>query len=83
VVDVLKWKAEQAQIQGKFIIELKMKVVGVGRITHACNPSYSGGRDGEDRSLRPAWAKKFMRPISTNKSWVQWYTPVIPPVWDV
>jgi hypothetical protein len=24
-------------------------------VTHACNPSYSGGRDQEDRDLKPAW----------------------------
>jgi hypothetical protein len=28
----------------------------------ACNPRYSGGRDGEDHSWRPAQAKKLMRP---------------------
>jgi hypothetical protein len=27
-------------------------------VAHACNPSYSGGRDQEDYSLRPVWAKK-------------------------
>jgi hypothetical protein len=25
-------------------------------VTHACNPSYSGGRDQEDRGLKPAQA---------------------------
>jgi hypothetical protein len=25
-------------------------------VAHACNPSYSGGRDQEDRSSKPAWA---------------------------
>jgi hypothetical protein len=28
-------------------------VVGTG--AHACNPSYSGGRDQEDHSSKPAW----------------------------
>jgi hypothetical protein len=28
-----------------------------GMMVHACNPSYSGGEDGEDHSLRPDWAK--------------------------
>jgi hypothetical protein len=28
---------------------------------HACNPSYLGGRDQENRGLKPAQAK-FMRP---------------------
>jgi hypothetical protein len=27
-------------------------------IAHACNPSYSGGRDQEDRNLKPALAKE-------------------------
>jgi hypothetical protein len=26
-------------------------------VTHACNPSYSGGRDQEDHSSKPAQAK--------------------------
>jgi hypothetical protein len=25
-------------------------------VAHACNPSYSGGRDQEDRGLKPGWA---------------------------
>jgi hypothetical protein len=25
-------------------------------VAHACNPSYSGGRNQEDCSLKPAWA---------------------------
>jgi hypothetical protein len=28
---------------------------------HACNPSYSGGRDPEDLSLRPVQVKKLAR----------------------
>jgi hypothetical protein len=24
-------------------------------VAHACNPSYSGGRDQEDQGLKPAW----------------------------
>jgi hypothetical protein len=31
-------------------------------VAHACNPSYSGGRGQEDRSLKPTWADKFVRP---------------------
>jgi hypothetical protein len=30
-------------------------------VTHACNPSYSGGRDQEDHSLKPAPGKQFVR----------------------
>jgi hypothetical protein len=33
-------------------------------VTHAHNPSYTGGRDQEDCGLRPAWAKIFTRPPS-------------------
>jgi hypothetical protein len=36
-------------------------------LTQACNPSYLGGRDWEDHSLRSAWAKSSPDPISTNK----------------
>jgi hypothetical protein len=31
-------------------------------VAHACNPSYSGGRDQEDPSSKSAWTKKFARP---------------------
>jgi hypothetical protein len=33
-------------------------------VTHACNPSYSGGRDQEDLYLKPAWANSLQDPIS-------------------
>jgi hypothetical protein len=35
-------------------------------VGHTCNPSYSGGRDGEDHGLRPVRAKSSQDPISTN-----------------
>jgi hypothetical protein len=35
--------------------------LGLGTVAHACNSSYLGGKDWEDPSLRPAWAKP-MRP---------------------
>jgi hypothetical protein len=28
-------------------------------VAHACNPSYSGGRDQEDHSSKPAWANSL------------------------
>jgi hypothetical protein len=32
-------------------------------VVHACNLSYSGGRDQkEDRSLKPTWANSSVRP---------------------
>jgi hypothetical protein len=33
-------------------------------VVHACNPSYSGKRDQEDRSLKPARANTSLDPIS-------------------
>jgi hypothetical protein len=35
--------------------------------THACNPSYSGGRDQEDCGLKPARANSPQDPISKKK----------------
>jgi hypothetical protein len=35
-------------------------------MAHACNPSYSGGRDQEDRGLKPAWASSSRDPILKN-----------------
>jgi hypothetical protein len=37
-------------------------------VAHACNPSYSGGRDLEDRSLKSAWENGSRDPISKNPS---------------
>jgi hypothetical protein len=34
----------------------KEKEVGQVPVAHSYNPSYSGGRDQEDRSSKPAWA---------------------------
>jgi hypothetical protein len=33
-------------------------------VAHACNPSYSGGRDQEDHGLKPAQANSSRDPIS-------------------
>jgi hypothetical protein len=35
-------------------------------VRHACDPSYSGGREQEDRRLKPAWANSSQDPISKN-----------------
>jgi hypothetical protein len=32
-------------------------------VAHACNPSYSGGRDQEDLGSKPAWANSSQNPI--------------------
>jgi hypothetical protein len=37
-----------------------------GPVVHSCNPNYLGGRDQEDRSLRPAQANTFERPYLEN-----------------
>jgi hypothetical protein len=33
------------------------------KVAHAYNPRYSGGRDQEDRGLKPAWANSLQAPI--------------------
>jgi hypothetical protein len=33
-------------------------------VSHACNPSYSGGRDQEHHGLKPAWVNSLQDPIS-------------------
>jgi hypothetical protein len=33
-------------------------------VAHACNPSYSGGRDQENQVSKPAWANSLRDPIS-------------------
>jgi hypothetical protein len=35
-------------------------------VAHVYNSSYSGGRDQEDHSLRPAWANSSRAPILKN-----------------
>jgi hypothetical protein len=37
-------------------------------LAHAYNPSYSGGRDQEDHSLKPAWGNSSQDPVSKNPS---------------
>jgi hypothetical protein len=37
-------------------------------VAHACNPSYSGGRDQEDHSSKTAWANSEQDPISKTPS---------------
>jgi hypothetical protein len=32
-------------------------------MAHACNTSYSGGRDQEDIGSKPAWANGFQDPV--------------------
>jgi hypothetical protein len=37
-------------------------------VSHAYNPSYSGGRNQEDHGLKPAWTNSSLRPYLKNKS---------------
>jgi hypothetical protein len=42
----------------------------VKSVKEACNPSYSGGRNQEDRGSRPAWGKETLSlkyPTHTKK----------------
>jgi hypothetical protein len=48
-----------------FFFKEKNKIKRVP-VAHSCNPSYSGGRDQEDLSSRPAWANCSQDPISKN-----------------
>jgi hypothetical protein len=45
-------------------------------VTHAYNPSYSGGRNQEDHNLKPVWANSSQDPILkktiTKKVLVEW-----------
>jgi hypothetical protein len=37
-------------------------------VAHACNPSYSGGRDQEDCGLKPVQANSSQDPVSKKPS---------------
>jgi hypothetical protein len=37
-------------------------------MAHACNPSYSGGRDQDDQGSKPAQANSLKDPIAKNPS---------------
>jgi hypothetical protein len=45
-------------------------------VTHACSPSYSGGRNQEDRSLKPAQAnsseRHYLKKPFTKIGVVEW-----------
>jgi hypothetical protein len=43
---------------------LKKEKISWVPLAHACNPSYSGGRDQEDRGSKPAWTNSLQDPIS-------------------
>jgi hypothetical protein len=37
-------------------------------VARVCNPSYSGGRDQQDRSSKPVLDKEFLRPYLKKKN---------------
>jgi hypothetical protein len=43
-------------------------------VAHTCNPSYSGGRNQEDHSSKPAQANNSRDPISKNPSHTHTHT---------
>jgi hypothetical protein len=44
-------------------------LLGQTPVVHACNPSYSGGRDQEDRGLKPTQAGYFvLKTVSQENS---------------
>jgi hypothetical protein len=49
-------------------IRKKFLLKELGAVTHTCNPGYSGGRDQEDCSSKPAQANTSQDPISKNPS---------------
>jgi hypothetical protein len=38
---------------------IKKTITSQALVAHSCNPSYSGGRDQEDHSSKPAWANSL------------------------
>jgi hypothetical protein len=52
------------------------RIVNWVLVAHACNPSYSGGRDQEDQGSKPAWVNSSRNPISKKthhrKGLVEW-----------
>jgi hypothetical protein len=48
-----------------FNLKLQLKL---GASAHTCNPSYPGGRDQEDRGLKPGWANSLWDTILKNPS---------------
>jgi hypothetical protein len=53
-----------------------MKIIMSKPVVHACNPSYSGGRDQEDRGSKPAQGNSsrdpYLKKTITKKGLVEW-----------
>jgi hypothetical protein len=54
---------------------LKLTKLSRVQVAHACNSSYSGGRDQEDYDLKPAWANSLRACLEKHhhkKGLVEW-----------
>jgi hypothetical protein len=54
---------------------------GRAPVAHACNPTYSGGKDQADYSSKPAPGKQSVRPYLKNtqhktelEKWLKWWS---------
>jgi hypothetical protein len=56
-IKTISYKSLYFLKSGTIVNILSKFIISVGDIVHTCNSSYSGGRDGEDCSLRPALEK--------------------------
>jgi hypothetical protein len=44
-------------------VEIEIRIMSLVPVAHTCKPSYSGGRDQEDSSSKPAQANSWQDPI--------------------
>jgi hypothetical protein len=51
------YREPKAALKNKLIKRKRKKKV---LMAHACNPSYSGGRDQEDQGSKPAWGSSSL-----------------------
>jgi hypothetical protein len=58
----------QSSLRLRFVFLRLRNISELVQVAHTCNPSYSGGRDQEDRSLKPAWANSSQDPSQKNPS---------------
>jgi hypothetical protein len=69
-------EGKQCRLTGLFTQSGYQQCIGRAPVARACNPNYSGGRDQEDRGLKPAWVNSSQDPISKKnhhrKGLVEW-----------
>jgi hypothetical protein len=53
--------ALQGKVEQKELIKQNKNVVDWAPVAHACDPSYSRGKDQEDCGSKPAWANSSAR----------------------